>query len=83
MVRIVVALINLNNMARNLTLNLPDVRLQKAGLVKDIWNNVTAGDVLTSYTAPAASHGTILLELRDTTLAGLYDSEDKEFSHDM
>lgn len=80
--RTVVAVINLKDVARNLTLNLPDVGLQKAGLVKDIWNNVTVRDVLTSYTAPVESHGTLLLELCNTTLAGLYDIEDTEFSHD-
>jgi alpha-galactosidase len=74
--RIVVALINLQNIARDLTLNLPVVGAQKAGWVKDIWNGVTVKDVLTSYTSHVEAHGTILLELGEMTTAGYYDSSE-------
>jgi alpha-galactosidase len=74
--RTVAAVINLKDEARTLTLDLPDVGLQKAGLVRDIWNEVTVKNVLTSYTAPVESHGTILLELWDTTVADSYDGRD-------
>ena len=76
--RIVVAVINLEDVARTLTLDLPDVGVQKAGMLKDIWNGVTANDVLTSYTAHVEAHGTILLELSETTAAGEYEAEDCE-----
>jgi alpha-galactosidase len=72
--RVVVALVNLQNEARNLTLDLPVVGAQKAGSVKDIWNGVSVEDVLTSYTAHAEAYGTILLELDEMTSAGSYDS---------
>jgi alpha-galactosidase len=74
--RIVVALLNLQDGARELTLALPVVGVQKAGSVKDIWNGVTAKNVLTSYTAHVEAHGTLLLELGETTAAGYYDSSD-------
>jgi len=72
--RMVVALINLQNTDRSLTLNLPDVGVQKAGSVKDIWNGVTVANVLTSYTALVKAHGTLLLELGGMVSAGYYDS---------
>jgi len=71
--RMVVAVVNLQNDARDLTLDLPDVGVQKAGWVKDIWNNVTPKDVLTSYTAHVEAHGTLLLELGEITIDGSYD----------
>jgi len=66
-------MINLFATPQNLTLNLPDIGCQSAGTIKDIWNNVTVRNVLTSYTALVQPHGTLLLELQDTTLAGYYD----------
>jgi alpha-galactosidase len=70
--RVVVAVINLKDAATSLTLNLPDIGLQKAGTLKNIWSSTTATNVLTSYTASVAAHGTILLELGSTTAAGKY-----------
>jgi alpha-galactosidase len=71
--RTVVALINWADVDRELTLDLPDAGLQFAGLVRDIWQNKTTQNVRTSYTANVAAHGTMLLELSDTTPAGTYD----------
>lgn len=73
--RTVVALINLFDETRELTLNLPDVGFQSASVVKDIWNGVTINNVLTSYTASVKGHGTILLELQGTSSANVYDSK--------
>jgi alpha-galactosidase len=70
--RTIVAVINLNAVARSLTLDLPDVSLQTASTVKDIWNGVSATNVMTSYTGAVAAHGTFLLELGGTTPAGQY-----------
>jgi alpha-galactosidase len=72
--RTVAAVINLFDKPQNLTLDLPDIGLQSAGIVKDIWNNVSSNDVLTSYSAIVAPHGTLLLELQGSTAAGLYNS---------
>jgi len=72
--RMVVALINLQDEAKELTLPLPVVGVQKVGSLKDIWNGVTANEVLTSYTAQVEPHGTLLLELGEMTAAGYYDS---------
>jgi alpha-galactosidase len=74
--RTVVAISNLFDEARTLTFDLPDSGLQKAGFLKDIWNGVTARNILTSYTAPVEAHGTILLELADTTAADSYSTCD-------
>ena len=70
--RLVVALINLNDQASQLTLDLPDVGVQKAAIVKDVWDDITTTNVLTSYTASVEAHGTILVELSGTTTAGQY-----------
>lgn len=70
--RTVVAVINLDDVARSLTLNLPDVGFQTASSLKDIWNSATATNVLTSYTGAVAAHGTLLLELNGTTASGQY-----------
>lgn len=70
--RTVTAVINWRNETRELTLDLPDIGLQYAGSVKDIWSKNTAEGVRTSYTTTVAGHGTILVELEDTTPAGRY-----------
>jgi alpha-galactosidase len=70
--RSVVALINWADVDRELTFDLPDAGLQSAGLVKDIWQNKTTSNVRTSYTARVTAHGTMLLELSHTMLAGSY-----------
>ncbi|KAJ5301527.1 hypothetical protein N7508_006390 [Penicillium antarcticum] len=73
--RTVVALINWADEARNLTLNLPDVGLQSAGTVKNIWKGKTSSNVKTSYTSSVEAHGVMLLELGDTNQAGVYSSK--------
>ncbi|PQE30227.1 alpha-galactosidase D protein [Rutstroemia sp. NJR-2017a WRK4] len=78
--RTVVAVINLNNAARTLTLDLPDVGFQKAGTVKNVWAGTSAKNVLTSYSASVAAHGTLLLELGSTTVAGQYVASDATIS---
>ncbi len=70
--RTVVAVINWADTNRTLTLDLPDVGLQSAGIVKNVWRNETMTGALTSYTVKVATHGTMLLELSDTTPAGVY-----------
>lgn len=70
--RTVAAVINWRNESRDLTLDLPDIGLQHAGTVKNIWDGTTAQNVVTSYTATVAGHGTMLLELQNTTAVGVY-----------
>ena len=74
--RTVVAVINLNDVARSLTLDLPDVGIQTAGIVRDVWNEFTTTSVVTSYTGAVQAHGTLLLELSDTTATGQYPISD-------
>lgn len=74
--RMVVALTNLENESKSLNLDLPVVGFQKAGSIKDIWNGVTVNNVLTSYTAQVAAHGTLLVELGNLTSTGSYIAED-------
>ncbi|KAE8381209.1 putative alpha-galactosidase D [Aspergillus bertholletiae] len=70
--RTVAAVINWKNESRDLTLDLPDIGLQYAGTVKNIWDGSTAQNVQTSYTASVQGHGTMLLEFQDTTASGQY-----------
>lgn len=76
--RTVAAVINWKDEARNLTLNLPDIGLQFARSLKNIWDGSAAHNVKTTYTARVEAHGTILVELQDTIPSGQYPT--KEFS---
>ncbi|EMR90486.1 putative alpha-galactosidase d protein [Botrytis cinerea BcDW1] len=78
--RTVVAVINLQNTAKTLTLNFPDVGLQKASSLKNIWANISTTNVLTSWSADVDAHGTMLLELGGTTAAGTYAASDATVS---
>lgn len=78
--RTVVAVINLKDEARTLTLDLPDVGIQRAGRVKDIWNSATTANIVTSHTASVDAHGTLLLEFSQATEAGTYDGADARSS---
>ncbi|KAJ8068973.1 hypothetical protein OCU04_002653 [Sclerotinia nivalis] len=78
--RTVVAVINLQNTAKTLTLDLPDVGLQKASTLKNIWAGTSATNVLTSYSATVGAHGTMLLELGGTTVSGTYAASDAAVS---
>ncbi len=78
--RIVVAVFNLDNVARTLTLDLPDAGYQRAEAIKDVWNGVNATNVVTSYTGAVAAHGTMLLELSNATAAGQYSVGDATVS---
>lgn len=73
--RTVIALVNWNNQSVTGNLILPDAGVQSAGYVKDIWNGKTATNVVTQYTQTIAAHGTLLLELADTTPAGTYKAD--------
>ena len=70
--RTVAAVINWANEPRTLTLNLPDIELQHATNVKNIWAGSSASNAKTTFSAEVDSHGTILVELSGTTLAGTY-----------
>ncbi|OJJ33267.1 hypothetical protein ASPWEDRAFT_43343 [Aspergillus wentii DTO 134E9] len=72
--RTVAALINWREEERELSLDLADVGLQHAGLVRNIWANSTAENVKSRYSASVEGHGTMLVELRNTTEAGVYPS---------
>ncbi|CAI7575810.1 unnamed protein product [Penicillium pancosmium] len=72
--RTVAALINWADETRELTLNLPDIGVQFAGRVKDIWAGKSVQNVKTSYTSTVQPHGVMLLELDDTIAAGSYNS---------
>jgi len=73
--RTVVALVNWNDSELDASFDLPNVGLQSAGYVKDIWNNLTSRNVQTTYKKRVASHGTLLLELGETTSAGHYAAD--------
>ena len=71
----VAALVKWNNHSITGVLNLPNARLQSAGWVKDVWNDKTVSNVVTSYMADIAAHGTLPLELANTLSAGTYRAD--------
>ncbi|KAL2784626.1 glycoside hydrolase superfamily [Aspergillus keveii] len=73
--RVVAALINWSDEERELTLDLPDVGLQFAGGVRNIWRGEAESDVKTSYTASVQGHGVMLVELSEALSAGEYPSD--------
>ncbi|KAL4932379.1 glycoside hydrolase superfamily [Aspergillus undulatus] len=73
--RTVAALINWRGEDRELTLDLPDVGLQFAGGLRNIWAGESVENVKTSYTARVEAHGTILVELSETVPAGSYPGD--------
>lgn len=73
--RTVAAVVNWADEPRDLTLDLPDIGLQHAQTLKNIWDDSRARDVKTSYTARVAAHGTVLVELGGATPSGLYPSD--------
>ena len=77
--RTVAAMINWNDGAVQAMMNLPDVGLQSAVNVKNVWANTSSTNALTSYTRTIPAHGTMLLELNNTAPAGQYAAE--LFSH--
>lgn len=70
--KMVVAVINLHNEDRTLPVLLPDVGLQGAGLVRDIWGQNSYKDVATAMLVAVKAHGVILLEMSDITFQGRY-----------
>lgn len=73
--RTVVAVINWRGEEREITLDLPDVGLQFAGGLRNIWAGESVEDVKTKYTAVVAAHGTMLVELSETLPAGEYSAD--------
>ncbi|KAL2832510.1 alpha-galactosidase D [Aspergillus cavernicola] len=70
--RVVAAMVNWQGVEREVRLDLPDVGVQYAGGLRNIWRNESEVGVRTSYTARVAAHGTMLVELADTLPAGVY-----------
>ncbi|KAJ5198573.1 uncharacterized protein N7498_007690 [Penicillium cinerascens] len=73
--RMVAALINWDDEDRKLTLDLPVVGVQFAGMVKDVWAGKVAENVRTGYTSTVSAHGVMLLELSSTIQAGVYSAD--------
>ncbi|CAI7658732.1 unnamed protein product [Penicillium manginii] len=73
--RTVAALINWADESRELTLNLPDIGVQFAGQIKNIWAGKSVRNVKTAYTSTVQPHGVMLLELEDTISAGSYSGK--------
>lgn len=73
--RMVAALINWADEDRELTLDLPVVGVQFAGMVKDVWAGKVVENVRTGYTSTVSAHGVMLLELSNTIQAGVYSAD--------
>lgn len=70
--RTITALVNWNDHSIDGTLNLPDIGLQSARTLVDVWNNISVSNVKTSYSVDVAAHGVLLVELNDTAPVGQY-----------
>ncbi|KAL3474285.1 alpha-galactosidase D [Aspergillus californicus] len=73
--RTVAAVVNWRGEARDITLDLPDIGLQYAGSLSNVWRGESEEGVRTSYTASVEAHGVLLVELGDTLVAGEYPAE--------
>lgn len=70
--RTVVAVVNWADQESQIEFNLPDVGLQMAESVYDVWNHKQVNNLLTSYSTKVMAHGTTVLELGGTGPAGHY-----------
>ncbi|KAL4985135.1 alpha-galactosidase D [Aspergillus falconensis] len=70
--RTVAAVINWRGESREISLDLPNVGVQYAGTLKDIWAGVSVQGVKTSYSALVEPHGVMLVELGETVEEGVY-----------
>ena len=68
----VAALVNWNDAAVTADLDFPDFGIQGAGSLYDVWNNVSITNAKTSYSSTIPAHGTTLVELSNTVIAGTY-----------
>lgn len=73
--RVVAALINWDDVERDLTIDLPHVGVQYAGSIKGVWVGQTVEGVRMIYTSTIAAHRIMLLELSNVTQAGVYSAE--------
>ncbi|KAL5340934.1 alpha-galactosidase D [Aspergillus crustosus] len=73
--RVVVAAVNWQGVERELQLDLPDVGVQFAGGLRDIWQGKSAEGVKTVYRGRVEAHGTLLVELSDVLPAGVYPAD--------
>ncbi|RDW67240.1 Alpha-galactosidase D [Aspergillus mulundensis] len=73
--RVVAAVVNWRGERREITLDLPDVGVQFAGGLKNVWRGESVEGVKTSYTAVVEAHGVLLVELGETVDAGVYPGD--------
>ncbi|KAL4902715.1 alpha-galactosidase D [Aspergillus multicolor] len=73
--RVVAAVINWRGEDREITLDLPDVGVQYAGTLKNVWAGESVERVQTSYSAAVKAHGVLLVELGDVVDAGVYPGD--------
>ncbi|KAL4918720.1 glycoside hydrolase superfamily [Aspergillus aurantiobrunneus] len=73
--RVVAAVVNWRGERSEITLDLPDVGVQLAGVLRDVWGGRRVEGVKTGYTAVVEAHGTMLVELGETVPAGVYPGD--------
>ncbi|KAL4735441.1 alpha-galactosidase D [Aspergillus similis] len=73
--RTIAAVINWRDEDREITLDLPDIGLQYAGTLQNIWADETVQGVKTSYSSVVEAHGVMLVQLAETVEEGVYPAD--------
>ncbi|KAL4814937.1 alpha-galactosidase D [Aspergillus spinulosporus] len=73
--RTIAAVINWRDEDREITLDLPDIGLQYAETLQNIWADETVQGVKTSYSSVVEAHGVMLVQLAETVEGGVYPAD--------
>nr|Q5AX28.2 RecName: Full=Alpha-galactosidase D; AltName: Full=Melibiase D; Flags: Precursor [Aspergillus nidulans FGSC A4]ABF50881.1 alpha-galactosidase [Aspergillus nidulans] len=73
--RTIAAVINWRDEDREITLDLPDIGLQYAETLQNVWADETVNGVKTSYSSVVEAHGVMLVQLAETVEEGVYPAD--------
>ncbi|KAL4747803.1 alpha-galactosidase D [Aspergillus terricola var. indicus] len=73
--RTIAAVINWRDEDREITLDLPDIGLQYAETLQNVWADETVQGVKTSYSGVVEAHGVMLVQLAETVEEGVYPAD--------
>ncbi|KAL4768532.1 alpha-galactosidase D [Aspergillus nidulans var. acristatus] len=73
--RTIAAVINWRDEDREITLDLPDIGLQYAETLQNVWADETVKGVKTSYSSVVEAHGVMLVQLAGTVEEGVYPAD--------
>jgi alpha-galactosidase len=73
--RTIAAVINWRDEDREIMLDLPDIGLQYAETLQNVWADETVKGVKTSYSSVVEAHGVMLVQLAGTVEEGVYPAD--------